>query len=790
MFRYGILLLMIISVGLLRGQEAVLNGLVKSQDGPVPFAQVALPDLGKGATTDENGTFRIEKLPSGEHSLLVSMLGFGTHQQMLSLQSGEVTEIEIQLEPDLLQLEEFVVTGSRSPIKMHNTPVIVSRIGTRTFESTQSLSLSEGLSFSPGLRMETNCQNCGFSQLRMNGLEGPYSQILINGRPVFSALAGVYGLDMFPASMIDRVEVVRGAGSVMYGGNAIAGTVNIITRDPVENTFEVGLNQGFINGETPDRTISASGSVVSDDFKKGISFYGFHRDRQPWDANGDGFSEITLMENTTFGFDAFWKPSDRSKLRLNAYSMNEFRRGGNDFHLQPHQSDLTEQLKHRILGAQLSYELESNNQKHRYAAYGSVQTVQRDSYYGAGGRVLALGDSLTESDVLALNSYGESEDISLVGGLQYTHIFNSTLLLTAGSEYQFNTVRDAMPGYGRTIDQQVGTLGSYAQLEWSPIQRLTVLLGGRFDHVNIDGQYDLLLESIPVNRQLNVAVPRISVMAELHKNLKLRAGFAQGYRAPQAFDEDLHAETVGGAARFVRLDPNLEVERSNSFTASLNYSQTSGDTQVNLVAEGFYTELNNPYILSGQQELPSGISVITRRNGDAASVQGVNLEANVAFTSKLIFQSGATLQTARYRGDEEIWAPEDDGDLREPTTTKRMLRTPDIYGYYTINWSPVEAFTASYSGVITGPMDVAHVIEPETEYTVIKRTPAFLEQNIKLSYTLKVDEKFQFQIFGGIQNFLNSYQDDFDTGMNRDGNYIYGPSRPRTVFFGLKVGLE
>lgn len=787
--RYFLLILLFNST-ITHAQDAILSGNISASNQPLPFAQVAIPALNKGSVADEHGNFHIENLPEGIHSVVVQMVGFKSIEQEVHLKSGENFSLSIELYPDPLQLGEVVVTGSRSPIKMHNAPVIVSRIGTRTFESTQSLSLSEGLSFSPGLRMETNCQNCGFSQLRMNGLEGPYSQILINGRPVFSALAGVYGLDMFPTSMIDRVEVVRGAGSVMYGGNAIAGTVNIITKDPIENTFEMGLNQGFINGEIPDRTISASGSVVSDDFNKGISFYGFHRDRQPWDANGDGFSEITLMENTTFGFDTFWKPSDRSKLRLNAYSMNEFRRGGNNFHLEPHQSDLTEQLKHRILGGQLSYELESRNQKHRYAAYASVQSVQRDSYYGAGGRVLAPGDSLTETDLLALNAYGQSEDVSLVGGLLYTHIFSNKLLLTLGGEYQYNAVRDEMPGYGRLIDQQVGTLGSYAQLEWSPIQRLTVLLGGRFDHVNIEGNYDLLVESFPVDRQLNVAVPRFSVMAELHKNLKVRAGFAQGYRAPQAFDEDLHAETVGGAARFIRLDPNLEAERSNSFTASLNFSQTKGDVQVNLVAEGFYTELNNPYILSGQQELPSGVSIITRRNGDGASVQGVNLEANVAFTEKLIFQSGATLQTARYSTEEEIWAPDNDEDLRAPTTTRRMLRTPDVYGFYTLNWSPVKPFTISYSGVITGPMDVAHVIEPETEYTVIKRTAAFFEQNIKLAYTFKMDDRFRLQIFGGIQNFLNSYQDDFDTGIERDGNYIYGPSRPRTVFFGLKLGLE
>jgi outer membrane receptor for ferrienterochelin and colicins len=126
----------------------------------------------------------------------------------------------------------------------------------------------------------------------MNGLEGAYSQILINSRPVFSALAGVYGLDMIPTNMVDRIEVVKGGGSALYGGNAIAGTVNIITKDPTENRFDLGYNHAFINGESPDRTLSFNGSVVNRKLDKGITLYGFHRNRDHWDANGDGFQKL------------------------------------------------------------------------------------------------------------------------------------------------------------------------------------------------------------------------------------------------------------------------------------------------------------------------------------------------------------------------------------------------------------------------------------------------------------------------------------------------------------------
>jgi outer membrane receptor for ferrienterochelin and colicins len=279
-------------------------------------------------------------------------------------------------------------------------------------------------------------------------------------------------------------------------------------------------------------------------------------------------------------------------------------------------------------------------------------------------------------------------------------------------------------------------------------------------------------------------------MYNLRDNLKLRAAFAQGYRGPQAFDEDLHIETVGGAARFIRLGSNLQVERSNSAVLSLNYDKYIGNNQMNFVVEGFYTQLDNPFIFADQKELPSGVAVITKRNGDGASVAGINMEANIAFGSQLILQSGATLQSARYDVAEELWAPsEPDSDI-PATTTNRLLRTPNAYGYFSLVYNPTAEIAVSYSGVITGSMDVAHVIEPETERTVIKTTESFFENNIKLAYTVRTKDEYRVEFFGGVQNIFNSYQSDFDIGADRDAGYVYGPLRPRTFFVGLKFGLK
>lgn len=768
-------------------QTGNLKGTVTSTDGVVDKVSISVIGKTISAKTDHNGNYELMDLPVGNHRISVSSVGYRTITETILIKENQTSERNFELQEDLLNIEEVVITGTRSEIPQYKSPVIVSRISSKSFETTQSLSLSEGLNFSPGLRLETNCQNCGFTQVRMNGLEGPYSQILINSRPIFSALVGVYGLDMIPASMIDRVEVIRGGGSALYGGSAIAGTINIITKEPTQNTFEIGTSQTFIDFYSPDKTINMNGSIISEDFNKGISFYAYNRDRKPFDANDDGFSEITKLKNTTFGFDAFWNTSELSKLKLNIFNISEFRRGGNSFHLPAHQTDITEQLDHKILGGGLSFEKYSSDYKHKFSVYTSAQTAKRESYYGGGGRILEEGDELTPEDVLAINAYGSSDDLSVVGGLQYSYEFNEKFLLLSGSEYQMNDVQDRMPGYNRLIDQKVGTLGIYSQLEIKPTEKLTFLAGARYDNVTINGIYDLDIESFEDKKNLNVFVPRLTAMYSLTDYLKARASFSQGYRAPQAFDEDLHIETVGGAAMFTRLDPNLKTERSNSFNASLNYTKNIGSIQTNIVLEGFHTKLNDAFITSNPTELPSGIAVATKRNGSGAAVTGANIESSFAFSRKMNFQLGATLQSAKYSEEEIIWENEDDEN--DVTTTKSILKTPDVYGYYTFNYNVTKDFTVSLSGVYTGKMDIRHIIDPDTERTIIKRTPSFFEQHIRLAYDFDIKDNC-IQVYTGIQNMFNSYQKDFDQGVLRDANYIYGPTRPRTFFVGIKYSLN
>jgi len=217
--------------------DANIIGHVVGNGEHLPFATIIVKSTTIGTTTDESGHYQLINLPEGDCTIVVQSLGFKPQEKKISVKSGETKELKFELEQDALGLEEVVITGNRNKTNRKDSSIIVNTISTNIFATTQSATLSEGLNFCPGLRMENDCQNCGFSQVRMNGMEGPYSQILINSRPIFSGLAGVYGLELIPSNIIERVEVIRGGGSALYGGNAIAGTINLILKDPSKLFF-------------------------------------------------------------------------------------------------------------------------------------------------------------------------------------------------------------------------------------------------------------------------------------------------------------------------------------------------------------------------------------------------------------------------------------------------------------------------------------------------------------------------------------------------------------------------
>ncbi len=778
-------IIILISVEHLQAQDARISGTVSSDGQLLELAtvQVEGPSGVFGALTNAKGKYEISELNPGKYTLKISHIGYKTFSEEIALTAHQSLIKHIHLKKNLLNLDQIVVSGTRYGRERSESPVIVNVVSPKLFNAIQSMALSEGISYQPGVRVETNCQNCGFTQVRLNGLEGAYSQILINSRPVFSALNSVYGLDQIPSNMIDRVEVVRSGGSALYGSNAIAGTINIITKDPIMNNWQVNSNFAAIDGNTPDHTVSFNGSLISDDLNSGVTFYGMYRNRDSYDANTDGFTELVKLENNTLGAKAFLRPGKRSKITLDFSAIQEYRRGGDRLNLAPHFTDITEELDHNTLFSGITFDQHSKDNRSKFSAYISAQTTQRDSYYGGLG-----GGKTAEDSLLAINAYGNTSDLAIVSGFQFFRDLASGDVLTLGIENQFSDVTDEMPGYNRLIDQRVNNLGFYGQYEWKPGERFTALAGMRFDQATVDGIYDIGTISRETNVTTRVFSPRLTVMYGLVEGIQLRGGYARGFRAPQAFNEDLHISSVGGEPQFVIISDELEKELSDAFTASIEMTQFLGKTETRFLIEGFYTLLQNPFtVVSTGSTLANGSILEEVRNGTGASVGGTNIEISVAPSPEFMFQAGGTWQQSAYEEDQILFEPEDANNEEPVVSTDEFVRNPNLYGYFTANWTPDQPFTIDLTGAYTGSMIVPRVVS-ETGFLDFVDSNPFLDMNFKLSYHLDVREEFHLELSSGIQNIFNSFQDDFDTGPTRDSDYIYGPAKPRTFFFGVKIG--
>ena len=768
----------------------IFGHVINSDNEHIPYINISIKNTTVGTVTDATGHYSFKNLKEGTYTLVVSGVGYKSEEKTVTVIKNKTQEINFSVKEDVLNLNEVVVTSNRSSQSRTEAPVIVSTISTKQLETTQSNVLGEGLNYCTGLRFENDCQNCGFSQIRMNGMEGPYSQILINSRPIFSGLAGVYGLELIPSNMIEKLEIVRGGGSALYGSNAIAGTVNLILKDPKSNSFEAGYNVSLIgtgvsgsNGPVADHNINFNTSLVNDDHTAGIAIYGNSRTRKMFDANGDDYSEIAPMKNIVIGTRLFYRPAYKSKLSVDFFNIREERNGGDKQDYPLHERDIAEAVKHDMKNLALNFD-QYFRKSDLLSIYASGQYLVRDSYYGANQ---------------SLNDYGNTKDKTYALGAQYKLDLTSSSLMV-GIENRGDYLIDKKLGYptytivdnpkaeqqgeedkiievghvnNRIItDQSLQTIGGFAQYEIK-FGKLKVLAGARLERYSISDAQDSKLD-----KSGNVFIPRANLMYDITPYLQVRGGYSRGYRAPQVFDEDLHVNTSGAIQVIHKNDPDLKQENSNSMTLSLDFNKNIGGVYTSLLVEAFYTKLENPFqnIVGDMDD--NGVVTYTRTNAKkGAKVTGVNIEFKLFPTKKLSFNSGFTIQSSKY---DEIQA--------DNFNKKDFYRTPDSYGFFTVDWKILPRIGMSATGNYTGKMYIPYHQGYDDNTEALHRSNAFFDAGLKFYYDMKLCAGVNMQWFAGMKNLFNSFQDDFDKGIGRDPAYVYGPTMPRTFYVGFKIG--
>ncbi len=756
-----LILIFVIYASLLQSNPAtsIIEGTVIDAETKetLPAVNVMVAHSNIGAATDKSGRYRIGNIPPGEVHLIVTMMGYKKENRTVTVEPDQKITVNFALESTVLEMGSVVITGTATPHLITDTPVRTEVIPRRSIERKQATNLAEALSFHTGIRVENNCQNCNFSQVRILGMGGKYSQILIDGDPVISSLASVYGLEHFPEEMVDQIEIVKGGGSALYGSGAVAGVINMITRRPITNQVRIKYLGHSTKGQ-PDQHVGAVAETVNDTGTSGAYVFGSFRKRAPYDHNGDGFSELGELKHESMGLKWYYKPFEESEFLASFHRIHEERRGGNKFGRPVHEADIAEWIEHWRSGGTVRWQ-------HRpyllfdYKIYYSFSFENRTSYYG--GRD---GDS-PEDQLEALNYYGRTKNPLHIGGFQANYHARKHLL-TAGVQHKSDDIMDktaAETPYH--LDKVYTTTGLFLQdnLHVGHQEKFEFVIGARLD------KHSELAEWI--------LSPRFIAKFNAGKGFLLRAAYSTGFKPPQTYNEDLHLCGVEGDQRIIRNAPDLKEERSNTLSTGMEYKGKINGIPALFSVMVFRTRLNDSF--TEQFVAKSGsIERWQRVNSDGAQVRGAELDVGIQPVSGFRIRGGLTFKKSRYDSPHEDFG------------TKNFLRTPDLTGNLRLNFFPTERIDCFIRGDYIGQAEVPHEVVVEGQENpdlILEKSQSFLQLDLGIIYQLPLNNGLDTKINTGVKNVTNSFQNDLDTGPDRDPAFIYGPIRPRTFYFGLET---
>jgi outer membrane receptor for ferrienterochelin and colicins len=729
-------------------QTAMLKGIVTSSGAPIEYATVALPKLNIGTTTDSAGAYTIKKIPMGTHQVRVSCLGYINYTTTITIKSAAIYTLSIPLEENNEQLNEVVVTGTLKEVSRAESPVPVEIITPKLFKKNPTSSLFEAVGMVNGVQPQLNCNVCNTGDIHINGMEGPYTMILIDGMPIVSALSTVYGLSGIPNSLVERIEVVKGPASSLYGSEAMGGIINVITKNPARAPLVSADVFGTNWGE-----YSVDAAVKFAKNKKtsllGVNYYNY---QNPIDKNGDGFTDVTLQNRISVFNKWNFERKDNREASIAARYVYEDRWGGQtNWNREWRGSDTIygESIytnRAEIIG---KYQLPT---KERIYTQFSYNWHGQNSYYG-------IVPYMATQQVAFVQSYWDKE-------LAHGH----NMLL--GASYRYTYYDDNTPGTtsanGQTNQPASTPLpGIFIQDEWTVNKKHKLLAGYRYDYDRHHG---------------NVHSPRLAYKFAPNTLNTLRASFGTGYRVVNLFTED-HAALTG--ARQVIIAEKLNPERS--YNSNLNYETKlkAGKTFVGLDATAFYSYFTNKIV--GDFDTDPNKIIYNNLRGYAVS-RGVSVNADITFKFPLKLLVGITYM--------DVYQMNDNGNTLQH---KQQLHAPKWSGTFVLSYQLPRNFTVDFTGKWTGPMRLPILPNDyRPEYS-----PWFCIANIQLT------KKFAngVEVYGGVKNIfdfvpLNPIMRPFDpfdktaadpvnnpNGYTFDPSYNYSSMQGARAFFGLRYNL-
>ena len=722
--------------------QTTIKGTVRFQNHPEAYVNVYVADTSLGSATDEQGNYTIKEVPTGKITLIVSSLGYKKQHKTLTITDEIVITQNFDLVTDDSALEEIVISGTLKPVSKLESPVPVEVYSKSFFKKNPTPSVFESMQNVNGVRPQLNCNVCNTGDIHINGLEGPYTFVLIDGMPIVSGLSTVYGLTGIPQSLIERVEIVKGPASTLYGSEAVGGIINIITKKPT-NAPEVavdtfGSSWGEVNtdlGLRYDLGEKTQGLL-------GINYFNY---QNPIDNNGDGFTDLTLQNRVSI-FNKFnFERKDNRVFTIAGRYVYEDRWGG--------QNEWTSDFRGGdvLYGESIytsrwetfgTYQLPTTEKiSFQFSANGHVQ----NSFYGTtsynADQYIGFGQFIWDKQL------GEKHDLLVGAAYRYTF-------------YDDNTFATTTPDGATNKASVIHLPGLFVQDEIKLNPQNKLLLGARYDYNSLHG---------------NILSPRVNYKwNSKDKSDIIRLSVGNGFRVANIFTED-HAALTG--AREVIFEGELKPE--TSWNANINYVKkitTKNNTFIGLDASAFYTYFDNR-ILPDYETDPNKI-IYSNLNGKSIS-QGISLNTDIAWKNGFKVLVGGTLM---------------DVSVTEDGIRRRQILTESFSGVWSVSYNfGTIGLTADYTGNLYGPMRLPLLGDMDPRPPT---SPWFSIQNIQL--TKKLGD--QWELYGGVKNLLNFTPSDdaisgasnpFDRNLGDDDlpfdpSYVYASNQGIRGFFGLR----
>lgn len=732
--------------------QNTIKGRITANKEVLPFATIFITELKKGVESDYNGNYFFEDIPNGSYTLQFSFVGFKTEQKKIKLENNEVKIINVELTENNL-LDDVVVTGTLKPVSRLETPVPVEIYTSAFFKKNPTPNVFEALQNVNGVRPQLNCNICNTGDIHINGLEGPYTMVTIDGMPIVSGLSTVYGLSGIPNSLIDRIEIVKGPASSLYGSEAVGGLINIITKNATTaplvsaDIFSTSWLETNVDIGAKYKLAKNINSLL------GINYFNYNT---PIDNNNDNFTDVTLQERISIfqKFDFNRKENRKMSLATRYFyedrwggkmQWNKSFRGGSEVYGE---SIYTNRFE--LLGKYQLPVKENMNLAFSYT-YHNQNSVYGNTLYLANQKI-AFGQYTWDKKI-------KNHDVLLGGAFRYQYYNDNTTATTKAEKTKIYSL--------------------FLQDEIKLTQNKSLLLGSRYDYNNNHG---------------SIFTPRIAYKWKPNKNSVFRINAGTGFRVVNLFTEE-HAALTG--SRNVIITEDLKPEKS--YNLNLNYL-TKIHFKNGLLTifdiSSWYTYFNNQII----PDYDTNPNEIIYSNLDGYT-QTLGITANTEFIFPFGLKSsfGITYLEPKIKRENEISTP---------------ILTEKFSGTWSLNYDiPKWFLSIDYTGNIYGPMRLPLLsnLDPRPEYS-----PVWSIQNIQFTYK-KWNNFQLYGSIKNLLNWtpnksapflIARANDPFDEGVTYDTNgnvvatpnnpyaltfdpgYVYGPNQGVRMFLGLRYNLQ